>query len=683
MLKVDEVRLTKLLEGNRQFVVPIYQRTYDWYNVHCKQLYDDIVEVGNAEDNLTHFIGAITYHSPHEAIQPVSRHQLIDGQQRITTLMLLLVALKRVFKEQISKQQSAMIDQLMYNAIEPEHSKRHLKIRLNDDDRLEFEEILKSGQAHRPKNIHANYNWLCKQLEQSKNTRSLGVILRGIQRLTIVHIEIGDQDNAQRIFESMNSTGLDLSKTDLIQNFLLMANDPEWQNLVYEKYWLPMEKIFEGNLAKFDNYFRCYLIMKNRSNVTKKQVYYEFKKYSKQLEKKDLLVDLLRHAKLYDILALGKPHSSDRLNEALTNIRSQDTDVADPLLLKTLNDYEDGLIDEESAIGLFELVDSYLLRCTVVGTAKNLNRAIPVVMSELNTDNYIASIRDAIMKRTGRDRFPSNTVFEKSLTEKEFYRSDAASEYIINRIAHKYQGKDIIKFGELEFEHIMPQTLSNKWKECLGDAYEKIHDLYLRKIGNITLVEENQSLSNNSFDEKQKLYKDSAVKMTIILSAYKNWTAVDIDHRSRELADKAIRIWPYPEGYRDRPIDDESTTLEQSHLTLTEKADLWHELKKRILDACPGTIFAMTRTYANFKYKAPSSNKYGIICSINAHKFKIYVVYNTTATEGVINTSDFVEDITRGHLGIGNLRSTVYSSEEASKATELVKSLWRSKHSMK
>lgn len=683
-MKVDEERLTKLLEGNRQFVVPIYQRTYDWHDFHCKQLYDDIVEVGSSEDDLTHFIGAITYHSPHEAIQPVSRHQLIDGQQRITTLMLLLVALKRVFKEQVDEQQSAMIEQLLYNVIVPEHGERHLKMRLNEDDRVEFEEILKSGQAHRTGNIHANYNWLCKQLEENKSDSTLDVIWRGIQRLTTVHIEIGDRDNAQRIFESMNSTGLDLSKTDLIQNFLLMTDKLEWQNDVYKKYWLPMEKIFKDNLSRFDDYFRCYLIMKKCSTVTKKQVYYEFKKYSKYLGKKDLLADLLKHAELYAMLTLNKRHGSDRLENLLANIRSQDTDVADPLLLKILNDYEDGRIDEDSASDLFELIDSYLLRCAVVGTTKNLNRAIPVVMSQLDTDNYLVSVRDAIMKRTGRDRFPSNPAFEKSLIEKEFYRQDATSEYIVKRLAQKYQGRNIIKFDELEFEHIMPQTLSEKWKKYLGDAYDEIHDQCLRKIGNLTLVEENQSLSNSIFKEKQKLYKDSVVKMTTNLVAYENWVAVDVDHRSRELANKAIGIWKYPEGYRDLPIENESYALEQSHLELTEKVDLWHELKKRILVACPGTVFAMTRTYANFKYKAPTSNKYDIICSIKALKFKIYIVYSTTATEGVINTSDFVEDMTGvGHLGIGNLRSAVYSSEDASKAVDLVKTLWRSKHSMK
>ena len=683
-MKVDEERLTKLLEGNRQFVVPIYQRTYDWHDFHCKQLYDDIAEVGSSEDDLTHFIGAITYHSPREAIQPVSRHQLIDGQQRITTLMLLLVALKRVFKEQIDEQQSAMIEQLLSNVIVPEHGERRLKMRLNEDDGVEFEEILKSGHAHHGGNIYANYKWLCKQLEENKSDATLDIIWRGIQRLTTVHIEIGDRDNAQRIFESMNSTGLDLSKTDLIQNFLLMTDDLDWQNDVHKKYWLPMEKIFKENVSKFDDYFRCYLIMKKQSTVTRKQVYYEFKKYSKQLKKNDLLFDLLKHAKLYAMLTLGERHSYDHIEKLLVNIRSQDTDVADPLLLKILNDYEDARIDEVGVSELLELIDSYLLRCAVVGTTKNLNRAIPVVMSQLNTGDYLASVRDAIMKRTGRDRFPLNSTFEKSLIEKEFYRQDATSDYIVRRLAQNYQGKHIINFDELEFEHIMPQTLSSKWKEYLGNAYEEIHDQCLRKIGNLTLVEENQSLSNALFGEKQKLYKDSAVKMTTNLTAYENWAAIDVEDRSRELASKAIEIWKYPEGYRDLPIADESDVLEQNHLESTEKVDLWHELKKRILVACPGIVFAMTRTYANFKYKTPNSNKYEIICSINALKFKIYIVYNTTATEGVINTSDFVEDITRvGHLGIGDLRSAVYSSEDASKAVDLVKALWRHKHSMK
>ena len=672
-MEAHESRLIDLLAGSHQFVVPIYQRTYDWDKEHCRQLYDDIVQVGLGDSDSTHFLGAITFYTPKQPIVDTRQHHLIDGQQRITTFMLLLAALKRELRDQIP--QPTPINQL-YNTVEPKYSDKYLKMKLTQDDNRAFEEILKHGQTTRSGSIRTNYELFCKWVSKDHPSNNFNIIWKGIQKLTIVYIVTNDQDNAQRIFESMNSTGLDLSTTDLVQNYLLMQGNPDWQQKVYSDYWHPLEEIFADDGDNFDGYLHCYLTMKQRQYIMKKKLYKKFKEYAKQ-RANDVMPDLYQYARHYACLLYPKEYksSSTKLNKLIKHIHDQNTDVVHPLLLKILNDYETGLIREEAAIELFTFVDSYLFRCTITGTTKNLNRAIPVIMLKLDENNYVNSIKDAVLGRAGRDRFPPDPVFKRSFKEKEFYQNDRVSRYALERLTEKYQGSGALNLSEYQIEHIMPQTLSNEWKEALGDDYDEIHNLSLRKIGNLTLTEENQVLGNNLFTEKQKMYAKSVVKMTATLSTdYGQWTKTEINSRTERLAEDAIKVWKYPEGYSpDSQNGRDDEELEQDHLDGRNVDELWFDLKKNILTQFPGTVFEMWQKYANFKIFNSASGKYQLICSIQALKSKIYVVYNTRLSDGIIEVSDFVDDVSKvGHLGTGELRSKIYTDDDISNAINLI-----------
>lgn len=655
--------------------MPIYQRTYDWGEDHCRQLYQDIVHAGQSDDDPTYFMGAITYYTQQESIPNVSRHQLIDGQQRITTLMLLLAALKRELSNQI--QQPIVIDQILYNSVEPKNSDRYLKMKLNREDNVAFEEIIKNGQTDRSGNISANYDRFCKWLLQDKTPDSFRIIWRGILKLIIVHIAAGGKDNAQRIFESMNSTGLDLSTTDLVQNHLLMKSDLNEQEEIYNEHWHPMEKIFEDTRGDFDNYLRHYLIMKQRQVITKNKLYQKFKKYAGQ-HSGDILSDLHKYAKYYACLLYPERYksSSNKLNLLIGHIHEQNTDVAHPLLLKIISDFENKLISENSATELFTLIDSYLLRCAVAGTAKNLNRAIPVIMSKLDENDYAESIKAAVLERRGKDRFPSDRLFKRNFMDKEFYQSDRVSMYILKRLTEKYQDTSALKLDVLTIEHIMPQKLSEGWKTDLGDNYDEIHNTHLRQIGNLTLTRDNSTLGNNIFSEKQRIYAGSEVKMTAALAGpqYKRWSVDEIIGRSQQLADEAVKIWKCPDGYSpdtDGESDDEEQ--EEDHLDGTNVTLLWSTLKNAISSKCPNTIFEMKQRYANFKIQIPNSDKYSLVCSIRALKHKIYVVYNTSISEKIIPISSFVNDISGvRHLGTGDLRSQIYNENDVHNAVDLI-----------
>lgn len=671
-MEAHKSRLIDLLAGNHQFIVPIYQRTYNWDKEHCRQLYDDIVQAGLSDSDSTHFLGAITFYTPTQPYVGTRRHQLIDGQQRITTFMLLLAALNRELRDQIP--QPTPINQWC-NTVDSD-SDEYLKMKLSQDDNSVFEEILKNGQTTRSGTVRANYELFCKWVLEDQPSNNFKVIWKGIQKLTIVYIVTNDQDNAQRIFESMNSTGLNLSTTDLVQNYLLMQGDSNWQQKVYTKYWHPLEELFDDNRENFDGYLHCYLTMKQRHHIMKKKLYKKFKEYAEQ-RAKDVLPDLYQYAKYYACLLYPKEYnsSSKKLNKLIKHIHDQNTDVVYPLLLKILSDYESRIISEDDAIELFTFVDSYLFRCTITRTAKNLNQAIPVIMSKLDESNYVNSIKDAVLERTGRDRFPEDPVFKQAFMEKEFYHKDRLSRYVLDRLTEKYQGSSVLTLSEYQIEHIMPQTLSDEWKKTLGGDCEEIHNLCRRKIGNLTLTEENQVLGNNSFAEKQKIYAGSVVKMTSALGTdYNQWTKTEINHRSERLAEDAIGVWKYPVGRSPNPrpgIDDEE--LEQDHLYGRNVTALWADLKKSILTQFPDAKFEMWQKYANFKIFNSASRKPSLICSIQALKYKIYVVYNTRLSDGIIEISDFVRDVSKvGHLGTGDLRSEIYSNDDIPKAITLI-----------
>lgn len=681
LVEAQQGRLVHLLAGNVQFVVPIYQRTYDWHKDQCKQMYDDIIRVGRDKKDNTHFIGAITYQITQEAIQDVSRYQLIDGQQRIGTLMLLLIALKHEYRNQIDTGAITKIDQLLYNHIEAEHGERYHKMKLGEEDSKEFEDLVKKCHTDKQGNIRTNFKLFCAWLSKDKNVTSFDEIWRGIQKLIIVHVAIGENDNAQLIFESMNSTGLDLSQTDLIQNYLLMSSNHNWQNAVYTKLWSPMEQIFKDDRDKFDDYLRCYLIMKLHKHVSKRSLYKEYKIYAESQEKEKLLEDLHKYAEQYAYLATPKKHES--LNELIQHIRDQDTVVADPLLLKILYDYSRNTINKDDAGTLFKLIDSYLLRCTISDTAKNLNKAIPVILSKIVKSSYAQSVEYAIMSRQGKDKFPKDSVFENSFSQKEFYATDPVCLYVLRRLAKACQAESAVNADALEIEHIMPQKLSNTWGRELGSNHVEIHDANLHRIGNLTLTEDNKSLSNNSFTEKQKIYTKSIVEMTAVLNKYQKWTECEITDRSNDLAKKASKIWAYPRSYRPRAHqsdDDDNTAREQEYLDKTDVKELWHKLKLDILGRCPGATFTMMSKYATFKSKIPGSGKIALFCSIKAQKHKIHVVYNTTKEEDVIGVTSFVDDVSKiGHHGVGDYQFTVFDDDDVLAAVDLTNKVWRKK----
>lgn len=629
------------------------------------QLYEDIKEVGRSDAQKSHFVGAITYQEDVTmANENVRRYQIIDGQQRLATVMLLLRAVKDRFG-QADGQAVKRIDQLLFNLYEDHHLGIYYKMALNGEDDCALREILDAGRTDLPGNVKANFQRLCKKL--SEDEVDFEVMWRGVKRITVVLIRIDPGDDAQEIFESMNSTGLDLTQTDLIQNYLLMSRDQEWQKSVFEKYWSPMEDLFKGERDRFDDFLRTYLIMKTRKAIPKRSIYREFKKMAEKSGREQSLKDVHAHSHHYHRLTQGGDPGGGRLDEVMQCIRAQETVVADPLLLRVLADLGGGAIGEGEAARVFDFMDSYLLRQNICGMSNNLNKALASTIAHIDAERYAQSVESHIMAKTGKDKFPRDPAFREMLKQSHLYESAALCRYILERLErHHEQGGEPADLSDFEIEHVMPQELSEGWKASLG-KHAEIHDRYLHTIGNLTLTVDNSELGNREFESKRRIYAESRIRLTQNLLKYEKWGEEEMARRAEEMAGTAARVWRCPAGYDGAPDERDSEDMESEHLE-GKASDLWDYAKARIASEC-GAKFLMRRRYGTFR--AVLEDKEQVLCWLVARKHRLDIIY---AKSGAVPESGFVKDVSGvRHLGNGDYKSELRTEDDVDAAIEILK----------
>lgn len=675
-MDASHIALSTILENNVQFRIPIYQRSYDWQREHCRQLYDDIVKIGRTPEKTDHFIGAITTVGKSTmANVDVKPFQVIDGQQRITTVMLLLRALRDSLDDSAKIVTAGKIDQLLCNINEDKNGGSYHKLVLTEDDDLTFRDILKDGKSEESNSVSTNFRYFVRWISEDPNP---DVLWTGIKKLTIVQILIDEKDDAQAIFESMNSTGLSLSDTDMIQNYLLMSDSIEWQKKIYQDYWRPMERRFGAEHAHFDEFIRNYLMMHRGQSIPKNAMYAYFKEHMANLDKEDEIRKINEYSKYYVLLIGMQPHSSARLQRVIGYISQQGTSVAHSLLLKVLADNDHGIIDEKESEKIFLLVDNYLLRCHVCETTKGANKVFPEIIPKIDSNQYLKSIEVTLMSKTGNRRFPRDVTFREKLVSFPLYTNRTICKYVLDRLERHKDDREQIKTDDLQIEHIMPQSLTKYWERDLGDGWRETHEKYVHTLGNLTLTGYNPSLSNAPFSVKLDTYKNSKIQITKELETYDTWNEESIKNRMHLLTENSLRVWPCPDGYSEsmkETLDDE--TLEKEHLEGKKIHGLWKMLKEKIMSSCDGVVFGMTRIYATFRLPTKDDAGSVIICSLEARKDKIHCTYNAKIQDGVISPSGFVRDVSNvGHYAVGELRSTIMTEQDIGRVVSLIKRVY-------
>lgn len=575
-MKGSELRLIEYMEGSKKrFIIPVYQRNYDWKIENCKQLYDDLIQVIK-NNSKTHFFGSIV--SVYEPSGRNTEFLIIDGQQRLTTMSLLFLAMYNLLEEKIIiSEDESLKDQIYEDFLVDKYQpqEKRMKLKPIKNDQKAFSKLFNSKDDYiKDSNLTINYSYFYERIQKQEIT--IDELFDAICRLEIINITLNNEDNPQLIFESLNSTGLDLSEGDKIRNYILMGLPKQRQDEYYEKYWNCIEKCTKYDVSSF---IRDYLSVKQLVIPSQKKVYINFKKYVEDSSLKiiEILEDLLSYAKRYNILLCGKT-SSKELNSCINRLNRLETTVTRPFFLEVLRLYDENQINLNEVAEAFSITESYLFRRTICDLPTNaLNKIFLLLNREImrydGTDsNYIEKLKFALLSKKDRARFPNDDDFSLMFTEKPIYQMNSKNKiYILERLENfgTLEDKDIYRHydeGEYSIEHIMPQHLTPAWIKELGDSYEEIHDTWLHRIANLTLTAYNSKYSNSTFVEKKTMkngFEDSGIRLNTYVSKKDKWTLAELRDRNDYLLKRALDIWAFPStNYKPQEKQLDSYTLD-------------------------------------------------------------------------------------------------------------------------
>ncbi|WP_121094260.1 DUF262 and DUF1524 domain-containing protein [Helicobacter pylori] len=674
-MKADATTLLGFFEENQnnQFVIPIYQRLYSWKKEQCEQLWDDIIKIGGNDKMNGHFIGSILY------VRDDNTHSspllIIDGQQRLTTITLLLIALKNHLSEEVKileKFSRKNIENYLINS----DKKFRLILSESDKDTLLFLIDKNKRKPSEPSvKIVENFELFEKWI--SENTDKLETIFKGLKKLMIVWIALDKGDDPQLIFESMNSKGIELTQADLIRNYIIMETEVGKQEDFYNGYWRAMEENFKQNETLFNRFVKHYLTIKAGKIPNEKRVYEAFKDYQQKegIEIEDLLKDLQKYCGYFCQIAFKK-EADKGLNKALSFLVDLEMDVVYPLLLELYSDYSDGVLSEADFIPIIALIESYICRRAVCGLGTNsLNKVFPFVTKKINKDQYLESIKAHFGYLTEKQRFPNNDEFKKLFITIDFYNFKR-KKYFFERL-ESFERNERVYTHEYTIEHIMPQTLNLEWERDLGENFQAIHDKYLHTIGNLTLTGYNEKYSNNSFQEKRDMengFKQSPLKLNQSLKDLESFGEKEIEKRANDLADWALKIWTYPK------LDAE--TLEEDKPKKEKKEKKAYDLSsykfgshsRELFDILSKEIKALDERITekfNQEYISYMFDKNFVDIVVQTKDLKLYL--NMPFNE-LQDEKNLARDMTnKGHLGNGDIEIKLETKENIPYCLGLIK----------
>ena len=558
-MKASENKLLDFLRSSPQFVVPIYQRTYSWTERECSQLWKDIMLAGADDGISAHFVGSIVYiEAGLYQVSSQSSLLVIDGQQRLTTVMLLLEALARRLGDSEPVDGFSAVKLRSYYLLNPlESAERRFKLLLTETDKesllaLVQEKDLPAGESLRIAENFQYFQGLIKDLGGEVSS-----LCRGLAKLVMVDISLSrDQDNPQLIFESMNSTGRDLSQADLIRNYLLMGLEPEHQTRLYREHWRPMEVAFgqEAYVSDFDRFMRHYLTFRTGEIPNLRAVYDGFKVYSRKPELAaggvDALVsDIHRFAMYYCAMALGK-EQDEGLADAFGDLRELKVDVAYPFLLELYHDYANNCLSLDDFLAAVRLVEAYVFRRAVCSIPTNSqNKTFATLGRSIDKERYLESIEAQLIALPSYRRFPSNDEFMREIRVRDLYNFPRRT-YWLRRLENAGRKERVLVDG-YTIEHILPQNerLSADWREALGTDWQRIRRDWLHTIGNLTLTGYNAEYSDHPFVTKRDMaggFRESPLRLNEGLGMVEQWNESAIQQRADRLASLASDVWSAP-----------------------------------------------------------------------------------------------------------------------------------------
>ncbi|MDA8009033.1 MAG: DUF262 and DUF1524 domain-containing protein [Pirellulales bacterium] len=670
-MKATETKLLAFLKKSSQFIIPIYQRTYSWTENECLQLWDDIVRTGGNDKITTHFVGSVVYvEAGLSQVSDQSPLLVIDGQQRLTTITILLAVLADTLGDREPADGFSARKLRHYYLVNPEESgERHHKLLLTQTDKNSLLSIVDGCEPPlEPSLLIERAHKLLKR-KIAERGEDLIPVCKGLAKLAIVDIALNrDQDNPQLIFESMNSTGRRLSQADLIRNFILMGLEPKLQTRLYEQYWRRMEVEFGQKAygAHFDGFMRHYLTMKSETRRIPRldDVYEAFKEHAGLPEiaaagVESLIKDVLKFARYFCAMALDAEDQPD-LRLAFRDIRGLKVDVAYPLLLELYQDYAENRLTRDEFLEVVRLIEAYVFRRAICEIPTNsLNKTFPAFTRSVDKDRYLNSVKANFLRMSSYRRFPDDSEFCRAIQIRDLYNSRNRSYWL--RRFENHGRKESVLTDELTVEHIMPQgkPLPDAWKASLGDDWERVHEKYCHTLGNLTLTAYNSEYGNRSFADKRDMengFKYSPLKLNEGLGEVVNWNEGEIVKRAERLSERAAKVWRAPSPHDVDLSDYESSADEAPAYSIEDHKFLLSSPTREIFAALRKEILALDalvteeflRNYV--AYRAETN-----FVDVIPQKSRLRVVFNMSFSD-IIDLRGICKDISDvSHQGNGDV----------------------------
>jgi len=546
-MKANDTQIRIFLEGTKQFIVPLFQRTYSWKKENIQKLWEDLEDTKNDKES-THFFGSFVTMPVPSSASGVSQYTIIDGQQRLVTICIFLATLRnRIIEINPKYEKKDEINEVyLINKFHPENK---YKVVPTEADRNIFFAILNEVNplvdgSHL---IAETYRFFSNKLSAINDLGEL-VSLKDtmLSKFSVVDIRLENEDDPYLIFESLNAKGIPLTQADLVRNYLFMRLNPNKQQNVYDKIWFPMQENLQESLEDF---IRHYLAMDgNVPNYNK--IYARFKEIADKKAKSeedviDIMEELLNYSKYYYILLYPENESEEKLKRYFEKLDRLEVTTSYPLLLKLYDDYANKKLSIDDFAECLQVIETYIVRRAVCGIPTNvLNKYFPTIYNSLDQTNVVHSLKNKLKSGTGARRMPDDDEFKQCLQERKLFGSRIL-QYLLEEL-ERYNNKEVVDFEELQIEHIMPQTLTDEWKKELGSVWELTYQKYLDTLGNLTLTGYNPEYSNKLFIEKRDMkkgFKYSGLQLNRDLAKLERWTEKEILDRAMELSRIGLEIW--------------------------------------------------------------------------------------------------------------------------------------------
>ncbi len=649
-MKASETKFQSIIEGTQQYVVPLFQRSYSWDKKEWQVLWDDLVYLYENGEPKSHFIGSIVTIPTISVPEGVAKYLLIDGQQRLTTIFILLTLLRDTARLRGKEELADEIHQTMLvNYFKKEVD--HFKLLPTQVDRAAFKNLIKENAKPKDSQILSCYQFFQRKLKRG-NVNILDLNKAITTRLSVVSIVLDHDDNPHLVFESLNAKGRVLTQSDLIRNYFFMRIHVNAQEEMYAEYWEPMQTNLNDDLTEFIRHF----LTRNGAIVNKSDVYFTLKERVSDRDALDALREIAEFAFYYQKLINPEKEKDTQLKIALNRLNRLEVTTAYPFLLNCYHDYSQEKLSSRNFTAIVQIIENFIVRRFVCNVPTNqLNKIFPSLYAQAqlqNASNLVDGVRSILQTRG----YPKDAEFRTRLVESKLYGAGHRAnktKLILETLEAMHQHKEQAPFEKLTIEHVMPQTASSWWQQHLGENWQIDHELHLHTLGNLTLTAYNAEMSNDPFPQKRQRLVESHLELNRYFSTVSTWNSTEIEKRAIQLADEAVKVWEYFGSADAQAVTVETVTgktprvltILDQQITVESWRDVLSETMNTIADLEPDLFDNLAHEYPRFVSDNPNrfrrnrrlSNGYYIEVNLSA---KDVYQFCTQAIESIELSND-------------------------------------------